>query len=966
MRRIIRFSFFFIVLSIFLLEITFGFSMGYHYDLIREVMRGVGFNKDAFSLALVGNSYVDIFQEKAVEYVIDDDFCRVSKKLVDFLHFDNLYNEEVIERYWKQLIFNTYNAMKEKVNKNDKLGALLIIGISLHIVQDFYAHSNWVELNLSSYSKIKDATYFDVLKRAPNDLIKAIEDVKKRGGMYFNVNRLTTFWGKTNHDVLNKDHAGRPLFDSAYRTSYKASLEWLRLIKKWVTEDFNNSKFWNEILIYDFKEGNKKHLYTLTDFDEGTIRWLCTYGGAWKAPRIWGSLDIVFDDMPNVPGIGLTSQNSPDYPFLGIEWFSNCTLIAKDLFEASYKGGFIKVHSIDKLEEGMKKRSDFGEIVKVNWEEVQNLAPLDNSIIREAFSFLGNCTIDYEKDVKWLRVRIPEAMDLDTGKGWDNINNEEPGGDSDYWVMFVVNNEVDYPYTEAEYVDKSHPFPVWGILKPLWDLKPVRIQIRMYESDSGFRGSQHKDEEMDIRPGTGKDFLFEFNPKDFSYNAISGMKVWNIIQGYYIRSYGEGDLRARVYVKIWMMEDIPQEIPLYPVFFEDKNCDGAFLPIFDNIDDLSKFGFNDRISSIFLPFYTWKLEVYEDKNYKGRKLFVESTIQDLHSDDFKMGDKISSVKIIKASIPSYDFPIFYEDKNYKGYFLKLPYNLPNNSICGFYSELSIYKFNDRISSIKIPNGWKVIIYENSHFEGKNVEITSSIADLSTIGWNDRVSSIRVIPPFKIAEDQKISIVEPMKPLVFPMVILDKNLLIDLLKLELKNFPEKYVNQDFYYKREDIKIPDDIDISITITYINVKENFAYVEGKGENYYLNFCSLLYREQGEWEVKEIVNADYVVCDDKYEGLDIYSWIYEKLKKRYLGIPIDIFPKIHPERKIMLSILREKISNLVSDNIGFLVEDFKEEREIVKMAVRPRSLDGVSQYEILYVTLKKDKDKWNIVNLK
>ncbi len=288
--KIFLFSLFFIfLLSLQFVKIAFGFSMGYHYDLIREVMRKEGLSKGAISVALAGNSYVDIFQEDVVEYVIDDDFCRVSKRLVDFLHFDNLYGKDVIDRYWRQLIFNTYNALREKVEKNDKLGALLIIGISSHIVQDFYAHSNWAELDLNTLSGIKDATYFDIMYRSYNTLDKAISNLKNLGGMYYGVSGLTTHWGKISHDILNKDHSGRPYFDWAYRSAYKGSLQWLRLIKKWIIKDFKKASFWNSLINYDFKEGNKKHLYTLTDFDEGTIRWLCTYGGAWKAPRIWGA-----------------------------------------------------------------------------------------------------------------------------------------------------------------------------------------------------------------------------------------------------------------------------------------------------------------------------------------------------------------------------------------------------------------------------------------------------------------------------------------------------------------------------------------------------------------------------------------------------------------------------------------------------------------------------------------------------
>jgi len=250
----------------------------------------------------------------------------------------------------------------------------------------------------------------------------------------------------------------------------------------------------------------------------------------------------------------------------------------------------------------------------VVYADVSSLPPLDTPVIREAFAFLSGSAPDYHS-VRWLRVRIAEAMDLDTGAGWDNVNNEEIGGTSDYWVMFIVNGETEYPYTEAEYVDDNHPFPVWGVMKPLWDSRPVRLEIRMYESDP----TNHKDEEMDIRPGAGKAFTFEFNTATGSYGAPSGCRVWPIPGGFFIKSDGEGDLRARVYVKIWMMEDFPQ-VPGYPLLYADRSYDGLGLPVLAHRANLAVNGFNDRTSSFWLPPTGWALDVYEHPDYRGHRL----------------------------------------------------------------------------------------------------------------------------------------------------------------------------------------------------------------------------------------------------------------------------------------------------------------------------------------------------------
>jgi hypothetical protein len=53
--------------------------------------------------------------------------------------------------------------------------------------------------------------------------------------------------------------------------------------------------------------------------------------------------------------------------------------------------------------------------------------------------------------------------------------------------------------------------------------------------------------------------------------------------------------------------------------------------------------------------------------------------------------------------------------------------------------------NDIISSVKIPSGLKVILYEHGNFQGKTVELTSDTPCLvNNNGFNDITSGIKVI------------------------------------------------------------------------------------------------------------------------------------------------------------------------------------------------------------------------------
>lgn len=60
-----------------------------------------------------------------------------------------------------------------------------------------------------------------------------------------------------------------------------------------------------------------------------------------------------------------------------------------------------------------------------------------------------------------------------------------------------------------------------------------------------------------------------------------------------------------------------------------------------------------------------------------------------------------------------------------------------------------WDWNDRISSIWIPDGRTVVLYEHADFGGESLTLTTGVADLRNVGelgygwWNDRVSSIRV-------------------------------------------------------------------------------------------------------------------------------------------------------------------------------------------------------------------------------
>jgi predicted alpha-1,6-mannanase (GH76 family) len=88
-----------------------------------------------------------------------------------------------------------------------------------------------------------------------------------------------------------------------------------------------------------------------------------------------------------------------------------------------------------------------------------------------------------------------------------------------------------------------------------------------------------------------------------------------------------------------------------------------------------------------------------------------------------------------------DQPMVYRDFNYEGSWSSLAagaYTLTQLAARGI--------ANDDITSITVPPGWTVTMYENDNFAGASVVRTANDAFLSGGTWNDRVSSLVVVAP----------------------------------------------------------------------------------------------------------------------------------------------------------------------------------------------------------------------------
>ncbi len=80
--------------------------------------------------------------------------------------------------------------------------------------------------------------------------------------------------------------------------------------------------------------------------------------------------------------------------------------------------------------------------------------------------------------------------------------------------------------------------------------------------------------------------------------------------------------------------------------------------------------------------------------------------------------------------------VIYSDGDYKG--------LSASLLPGTYATMEQAGFiDDALSSLKIPAGYRVVLYEFPNFKGKNYSITQSKPGFIMSGWNDKASSIAV-------------------------------------------------------------------------------------------------------------------------------------------------------------------------------------------------------------------------------
>jgi hypothetical protein len=182
----------------------------------------------------------------------------------------------------------------------------------------------------------------------------------------------------------------------------------------------------------------------------------------------------------------------------------------------------------------------------------------------------------------------------------------------------------------------------------------------------------------------------------------------------------------------------------YATFYSECSYGGNALRLMPGYYSGEKLGvLKYSIASMQIPSNLRVKAFINNDNLYGQSTEITSNSTCL---DYNLKNKIGSLVVEERNNAGYiggnnqggnETVIIYTDENYRGQSAAL---LP-----GTYSTMALANgFPDNaLSSLQVPAGYRVVLYEFENFGGKNYSITNSKSGFSFSGWNDRASSVKV-------------------------------------------------------------------------------------------------------------------------------------------------------------------------------------------------------------------------------
>jgi hypothetical protein len=409
------------ILTLFFLLLAkpaFAFDTGHHSDLTKEALQDQGFGETAIQTVQVQNWLVDYFSSSPTS-------SSSIKEDVAKLHFDNLFTTEQIDNYWRRLSVNTRSAVQQAAREKDTLKLLTILGVSLHAVQDFYSHSNWVETHPRSTSgPYRPETWFDSPPGRTSSRLYTGSYPKLRPGAVVLHGDYTK--------GLNKDSYVRPNWDKAYVFAYAGSRQWVNAVRTWVNEI--DPKVWRSVQTYSLGSADRSALNFDLEAAYRLSEWVAfSENGHWK---------------------GNGSGSAAEFAAFATRW----TSATDSRFVKEFKVRGIHRLLINGLTSNGAKISQPPTPVPT----VPKIALNQRAII------VKTVQVAEKNDVGLLESKI------------------DPGGKADFYAKITVAGQT---FVEAMQLDKSSVSPAWTTIKFVpSSTAQVPIRYELWDEDGGVRG----------------------------------------------------------------------------------------------------------------------------------------------------------------------------------------------------------------------------------------------------------------------------------------------------------------------------------------------------------------------------------------------------------------------------------------------------------------------------------------------
>jgi hypothetical protein len=178
----------------------------------------------------------------------------------------------------------------------------------------------------------------------------------------------------------------------------------------------------------------------------------------------------------------------------------------------------------------------------------------------------------------------------------------------------------------------------------------------------------------------------------------------------------------------------------FATFYTECDFRGNALRLMPGTYTATRLGLmKNSIASIQVPL-SLRVKAYSSDNMFGSSSLLTDDVNCL---DQNLRNRIASLVVEYRNGVSNtqqggnENVIIYADANYKGQSATLlPGNYSNMTAAGNFP-------NDAISSVYVPQGYRVVLYEHENFGGKSTTLTASLSGFLLSNWNDKTSSIAV-------------------------------------------------------------------------------------------------------------------------------------------------------------------------------------------------------------------------------